>query len=87
MKISVKEIAELRWVAYGNRGASGIRRGSMVTAKSPRVAGSLCKKGLLSGLRQSEHVYGERRKYYWIYEVTEAGHAYLASVDSGAKKP
>lgn len=45
----------------------------------PVDCASLVRKGYLSSLTQSEHVRGERRIYYKIYEVTAAGHAELTT--------
>lgn len=49
----------------------------------PQVYGSLVRRGLITSLTQSEHApsVGERRYYYQIYRLTEAGRAALQEKD------
>ena len=85
--LTVKQIAELRHIASINKGASGIRCSALARAASPRAASNLHCKGLVSRLAQSEAARGERRVYYWLYELTDEGRAALSAIDLKGTQP
>ena len=46
---------------------------------TPAQCGALVRRGLLESFEQSEQVRGERRTYYKLYRITEAGLTALQS--------
>ena len=72
----------------GMHGMLGHRRG-YATEVQPRLRpflAVLTRHGLLISREQSEQVRGERRVYYRIYEVSDAGRAWLAADRAQADK-
>lgn len=73
MKLSKAQLDELRHMASARR--DDLRIG--LFAKNPNVAAALARLGLATRMRQSEQIRGERRYFWWVYKITDAGRAAL----------
>lgn len=70
----VQALAHIRNYHKGATGEKWVRRPAGFTAAE---FGGLVRRGLLLSAQQSEQVRGERRYFYMLYQITDAGLAAL----------
>jgi hypothetical protein len=80
VKLTKAQVSALEWFAPYRAGAIQKWRDRPSGVPSA-TCGGLVRRGLLNSTMQSEHVRGERRVTYCIYQITHAGLEALEKTD------